>query len=262
MNFYNMSIQEIKEWLEQVHYDPPEEDYLLLQKEERRGVKSLLKKVETKRNHRLLEQNLWNEMSSYERSLYEQGYSYIAGIDEVGRGPLAGPVVCAAVILPRDFYLPGLKDSKQLSNEQREKFYDIITQQAVAVSVATISVEMIDQINILQATRRGMLEAVEKLKTQPQYLLIDAVKLDTSIPQLGIIGGDRKSISIAAASVIAKVTRDRMMVELAAKYPHYGFDRNMGYGTKEHLEAIQRYGVSEVHRKTFAGVKEWVSAGK
>lgn len=262
MNFQAMSIQEIKDWLEQIHYDPQEEDYLKLLQEKRSGVKTLLKKIETTRKKRQQEQILWNEMSIYERSLYEQGYSYIAGIDEVGRGPLAGPVVCAAVILSKDFYLPGLKDSKLLSKEQRETFYDIIMEQAIAVSIATISVDTIDQINILQATRQGMMKVIEQLDPQPQYLLIDAVQLNTSIPQLGIIGGDRKSISIAAASVVAKVTRDRHMAELAEKYPQYGFDRNMGYGTKEHLEAIQQYGVSDVHRKTFAGVKEWVSVGK
>ncbi len=258
MQFANLSIKQIKAWLDSIDYQPSTEEYDLLLQEGRKAVKPLIERVHRRRALIEQQKQLWQEMTFYERKMYDQGYTKIAGVDEVGRGPLAGPVVSAAVILPKDFYLPGLNDSKQLSQATREAFYDIICEQAIAIGIAIISVEIIDQINILQATHQAMQSAIAQLQPAPDYLFIDAVTLKSEFPQQSIIGGDGKSVSIAAASVIAKVTRDRMMCELAQQYPYYGFDRHMGYGTKEHLEAIAQYGVTEVHRRTFAGVKEWV----
>lgn len=258
MDFRDKSIKEIKEWLESVDYLPPEPEFARLLGEKRSGVIALLERIHRKRSLVKQQEQLWQEMSINERRLHNQGYRWIAGVDEVGRGPLAGPVVSAAVILPEDFYLPGLNDSKKLSKQTREEYYEIIQQRAISIGVAIISVEIIDQINILQATYRGMTEAVAKLATVPDYILVDALTLPMDVPQEAIIGGDSKSVSIAAASVIAKVTRDRIMSEMAAIFPQYGFDQHMGYGTKEHLEAIVRHGVTVHHRRTFAGVKEWV----
>ncbi len=258
MNFSNKSIKEIKEWLESVDYLPPEPEYTNLLQEKRSGVIALLERIHRKRSLVEQQEQLWQEMSMNERRLYNQGIGLIAGVDEVGRGPLAGPIVSAAVILPDDFYLPGLNDSKQLSKQMRESYNQIIREKAIAIGIAIISTEMIDQINILQATYKAMDAAIEQLTPAPDYLLVDALSLQTNIRQEAIIGGDHKSVSIAAASVIAKVTRDHIMSKIATEYPQYGFDRHMGYGTKEHLEAIARYGVTEHHRRTFAGVKEWV----
>lgn len=258
MEFTKQSIKQIKAWLESVNYLPSQMDYKRLLQDGRSAVKPLIDRIHRKRMLVEQQKQLWHEMTIYERKMYAQGYEYIAGVDEVGRGPLAGPVVSAAVILPKDFYLPGLNDSKQLNLATREAFYEIICEQAIAIGIAVISVEMIDQINILQATHQAMQSAIAQLQPAADFLFIDAEKVQSDIPQLSIIGGDSKSVSIAAASVVAKVTRDRMMCDLAKRYPHYGFDRNMGYGTKEHLEAIAQHGVTDVHRRTFAGVKEWV----
>lgn len=252
------SIKQLKAWLEQIDYSPSQEEYSALLRDGRSGVQSLLERIARKQALAKEQEQQWQEMCTYERNLYAQGYLHIAGVDEVGRGPLAGPVVSAAVILPPDCYLPGLTDSKQLSETAREVFYAQIEEQAIAIGIATVSESDIDQWNILQATVKAMQEAVALLNPQPSYLLVDALTLPNGIPQQGVIAGDRQSVSIAAASVIAKVTRDRLMKELAQIYPQYGFERNMGYGTKEHLQAIATHGVTEVHRRTFAGVKEWL----
>jgi len=193
----------------------------------------------------------------YERELNAKGVKLIAGVDEVGRGPLVGPVVTACVILPVDYHLDGLTDSKKLSAKKREQFYDILMNDAVCISIGLRSNEVIDQINIYEATKEAMYEAINTMKIKPEHVLIDAMKLDQlSMPSTSIIKGDLKSITIAAASVIAKVTRDRMMVELDKKYPEYNFGKNMGYGTKEHIEAIKKYGIIKEHRKTFKPVSD------
>lgn len=262
MNFANKSIKEIKAWLESCDYSPLAEELNLLRQDGRAGLKPLLERVERKQRYTEELREEWQRMTVYERDLRQAGYIHIAGVDEVGRGPLAGPVVSAAVILPQDFYLPGLNDSKKLSKEEREEYYQVILEKAIAVGVSMISPEMIDQINILNATKQAMITAIQNLPVQPDYLLIDALTLDVGLPQVGIIGGDGKSISIAAASVVAKVTRDRWMCKMSEQFPEYGFDRHMGYGTKEHLEAIAQYGVTPIHRHTFAGVKEWVEVKK
>ncbi len=197
-------------------------------------------------------------MKEFENELYESGIKYIAGIDEVGRGPLVGPVVTAAVILPRDFYDERINDSKKLTEKKRELLYDVIMENAVSVGIGISSEDVIDEINILEATKRAMIEAVNNLSIKPEHLLIDAVKLNIDIPQTSIIKGDAKSESIAAASIIAKVTRDRMMTELDKKHPEYDFKHNKGYGTKKHIEAIEKYGILKEHRKTFAPCNKYV----
>ena len=197
-------------------------------------------------------------MKELENELYESGIKYIAGIDEVGRGPLVGPVVTAAVILPRDFYDERINDSKKLTEKKRELLYDVIMENAVSVGIGISSEDVIDEINILEATKKAMIEAVNNLSVKPEYLLIDAVKLNIDIPQISIIKGDAKSESIAAASIVAKVTRDRMMIELDKIHPEYDFKHNKGYGTKKHIEAIEKYGIIKEHRKTFAPCDKYI----
>ena len=172
------------------------------------------------------------DLLEYEKELYKDGIELIAGVDEVGRGPLIGPVVAAAVILPKNYELIGLNDSKKLSEKKRDKFYDIIMNDAIAVGVGIISPEVIDEVNIYEASKLAMIDAINSLKVKPEHVLIDAMPLDLDMPSTSIIKGDAKSLSIAAASVIAKVTRDRMMYELDSKYPEYGFGSHNGYPTK------------------------------
>lgn len=198
------------------------------------------------------------DLLKFETDLYNKGYKLIAGTDEAGRGPLAGPVVASAVILPPKYYLKGLNDSKQLSEKKREIFYDIIMHDALSVGVGIVSPQEIDEINILEASRKAMNIALDNLKIAPDYILTDAMKLERDVPVMPIIHGDALSETIAAASVIAKVTRDRIMVELDKKYPMYGFAEHKGYPTKKHIEKIQKYGIIEEYRKTFKPVKELV----
>ncbi len=216
----------------------------------RSGVQALIKKT-FKEQEKLQKEILRvEEMLKYENDYHH--IPYICGIDEAGRGPLAGPVVAAAVILPKDCRILYLNDSKQLSSSKRDELYDIIMKEAVSVGVGIVSPERIDEINILQATYEAMRDAISQLTPQPGILLNDAVKIpDVSIPQVPIIKGDAKSLSIAAASVIAKVTRDRMMEAYDELYPEYGFASNKGYGAKTHIEAIQSIGPSPIHRSTF-----------
>ena len=194
-----------------------------------------------------------------EKSLYNDGFRSIAGIDEVGRGPLAGPVMAAAVILPKGRTLAGVDDSKKLSPYRREQLYDIIISQALAVGIGIVEPDVIDRVNILQATRRAMLQAVLQLAPSPDFLLIDGITpIDSSIPQKTVKKGDSLSLSIAAASIVAKVTRDRLMREMDHIYPGYSFAGHKGYGSALHLEAIRRLGPCPIHRLTFGGVKEHV----
>jgi len=195
----------------------------------------------------------------FERAAYSNGFTYVAGIDEAGRGPLAGPVMAAAVILPAGLTIIGVDDSKKLNPGTREKLFEIIMAQAMSVGVGVVSPVEIDRVNILQATRRAMLAAVQQLSPHPDYLLIDGISaIDSTIPQKTIKKGDSLSLSIAAASIIAKVTRDRLMIEMDATYPGYGFAGHKGYGCATHLDAIRRLGPSPIHRMTFGGVKEHV----
>lgn len=191
-----------------------------------------------------------DSMMEFERKYAE--CKYICGVDEVGRGPLAGPVVACAIILPKETYFEYLNDSKKVTEKRREKLYGELTSEAVAHSLGIVSAEVIDEINILQATYKAMKEAVDGLSIKPDKILVDAVHIpDIDIPQVGIVKGDAKSVSIAAASVVAKVYRDRMMADYGKLYPEYMFEKNKGYGTKDHRDALKRIGMSPIHRKTF-----------
>ena len=194
------------------------------------------------------------DLLKYEKKLYKEGYKLIAGTDEAGRGPLCGPVVAAAVILPKNYTLEGLIDSKQLSEKKRDKFYEIIKRDAISYAVGVVDAKTIDEINIYEASRKAMMEAINKLDVKPDYVLTDAMPLPIKASE-AIIHGDALSISIAAASVIAKVTRDKMMYELDEKYPEYGFKSHKGYPTKKHLEAIKKYGILDNYRLTYKPVK-------
>lgn len=224
--------------------------------DERKGVQKLLQQRKKRQEEIEKQKETFLAMSSYEKQLREKGISLIAGIDEVGRGPLAGSVVAAAVILPDDFCLLGLNDSKKISEKKREEYFDYIQSHALAIGVGVVSNKIIDSINIYQATKQAMTQALSELPIKPEYLLIDAMELEEDIPQTAIIKGDSNSISIAAASIIAKVTRDRMMKELGEKHPEYGFEKHMGYGTKEHLQAVEKYGILPEHRLSFAPIKD------
>ena len=191
----------------------------------------------------------------YEKKYYNQGYNLIAGVDEVGRGPLVGPVVASAVILPKDYKLEGLTDSKKLSEKKRDYYYDIIMKDAISIGIGIIDNNIIDKVNIYEATKLAMKEAINNLNPKPEVVLTDAMKLDIETPLEPIIKGDIKSITIAAASVIAKVTRDKMMYELDKKYPYYNFKNNKGYPTKDHIAAIEKHGIIKEHRKTYAPIK-------
>lgn len=191
-------------------------------------------------------------MLEYEQKIYETGKMFIAGVDEAGRGPLAGPVCAAAVILPKGLIIEGINDSKKLSEKKREALFDIIIEQAEAYSISYCEPKEIDKINIRQATHLAMENAVKGLKIDPEHILIDGNdNIPFDFPYTYIIKGDAKSQTVAAASILAKVSRDRLMKELDLKYPQYGLKKHKGYGTKAHMEAIQKYGVSEIHRKSF-----------
>jgi len=191
-------------------------------------------------------------MTEYERKCYEKGYKLVAGVDEVGRGPLAGPVVAAAVILGEGVLIPGVNDSKKLSEEKREYLYDEIKSKALCWSIGIVDEKVIDEINILNAACLAMKKALDGLADKPDYILLDAVTLkDVDIPQKGIIKGDALSLSIAAASIIAKVERDRMISAYDELYPHYAFSKHKGYGTREHIECIKKYGLLPIHRRSF-----------
>ena len=193
------------------------------------------------------------KLKEIDKEFFEIGKQYVCGIDEAGRGPLAGPVVVAAVVLPKDSMIEGINDSKKISESKREKLYDIIINEAISYGIGIIYQDEIDEINILQATKKGLHEALKSMKTKPDVILVDALTgIDTlGIPYKSIIKGDAKSYSIGAASIIAKVTRDRIMREWDKIYPEYGFEGHKGYGTAKHIEAIKQYGLTPIHRKTF-----------
>ncbi|WP_394457044.1 ribonuclease HII [Leuconostoc suionicum] len=235
---------------------PNDEQLLIWQQDKRVGVQNALRAwqkkqvmVQEKREHFLSRFDI-------ERQYWMQGYDLVAGVDEVGRGPLAGPVVAAAVILPHDFDVLDVIDSKQLSAKKRDELYDKIIEKAISIGVGSVEASIIDEINIYEAARVAMTEAVNQLAPVPEALLIDAMRLDLDLPQEFLIKGDARSNSIGAASIIAKVTRDRLMASYGLKYPGYGFGKNAGYGTKEHLEGIKKIGITPIHRKTFAPIKD------
>ena len=246
------SISEIKAELENADKDTRESLLELCKKDTRKGVLKLVEKYEKQKAAMAEELERLKKMHEFEDKYSE--YEYIAGIDEAGRGPLAGPVVAASVILPKDCEILYLNDSKQLSAKRRDELFDEIKQKAIAYGIGIVSQGRIDDINILQATYEAMREAIGRMseKQNPDLLLVDAVHSpDVDIKQVGIVKGDAKSVSIAAASILAKVTRDRFMVEMDKLYPEYGFASHKGYGSKSHIEAIKKYGASPIHRQTF-----------
>ena len=221
----------------------------------RSGVQKAIEKRKRAIQAELDEDLRLEQMLRYEKELYQAGYQTIAGIDEVGRGPLAGPVVAAAVILPPGCKINGLNDSKKIPKKKHQDIYQAVMDKALAVGIGLMNSEIIDQVNIYEATKLAMKEALSKLRLKSDYLLIDAMKLDVDIPQESIIKGDANSLSIAAASLVAKVTRDKLMTDYDKEFPGYDFAQNAGYGTKSHLQGLERHGVTPIHRKTFEPVK-------
>ena len=237
--------------------------YRFLSLEECLEIKKRLNRPKDKKLVKELELKVCLKDNYYfERKLRKEGINFIAGVDEVGRGPLVGPVVAACVVLPEHFNLDGLTDSKKLSEKKREYFYDEIMKQALGVGVGIISEKIIDKVNIYEATKMAMKEAINNCSCKVEHVLIDAMKLDIDILTTSIIKGDLKSITISAASVIAKVTRDRMLDELDLKYPMYDFKNNKGYPTKKHLEAIKKYGIIDEHRRSYGPVSEYLELTK
>lgn len=248
------TIKEIKEQLASIQrLDDP----LLteLEQDSRSGVIQAIAKRKKEIQKRLDEDERLEGMLAYEKELYTQGIQLIAGVDEVGRGPLAGPVVAAAVILPKGCKIPGLNDSKKIPKSKHKEIYEAVLQNAIAIGIGVKDNQVIDQVNIYEATKLAMMEAIGQLDPQPQHLLIDAMKLDLPIPQTSIIKGDANSLSIAAASIVAKVTRDQMMEEFDCEYPGYDFAQNAGYGTANHLAGLHKLGVTPIHRRSFEPVK-------
>ena len=248
------TIKEIKEQLASIQrLDDP----LLaeLEQDSRSGVIQAIAKRKRELQKQVDEDLRLEKMLAYEKELYTQGIQLIAGVDEVGRGPLAGPVVAAAVILPEDCKISGLNDSKKIPKSKHKEIYEAVLQNAVAIGIGIKDNQVIDQVNIYEATKLAMMEAIGQLEPQPQHLLIDAMKLDLPIPQTSIIKGDANSLSIAAASIVAKVTRDQMMEEFDREYPGYDFAQNAGYGTANHLAGLDQLGVTPIHRRSFEPVK-------
>lgn len=253
-----LRIKDIEESIKELDIELALERLYSLRGEYGTSLERLIEKYIKKKAAYQKERERFESMCQYENQAYNEGVELIAGIDEAGRGPLAGPVVAAAVILPRGLVIEGLNDSKKLTPAQRDRLYDIITEKAIAYSVGIADEKCIDEINILNAAKKAMLEAVSNLGVRPGLLLIDAVRLENvDIPQIPVIKGDSKSVSIAAASIIAKVTRDRLICEYDKIYPQYGFAKHKGYGTGEHIEAIKKYGICPIHRISFT--KNFVS---
>ncbi|WP_200760820.1 ribonuclease HII [Effusibacillus dendaii] len=254
-----LTIDQLRNWLAS-QTELSETDIKQLRQDTRAGVRALVESQLRKRAAIQAEAERMERLWDYERSLAAKGFRLIAGIDEAGRGPLAGPVVAAACILPIGIVIPKLNDSKQISPQQREELFHQIREQAVAYGIGMADVDYIDTYNILQATYAAMRRAIRAIGTEPDHLLTDAVTIpDVAVPQQAVIKGDAKSHSIAAASILAKVTRDQMMIEYGRMYPEYGFEQHMGYGTPEHIAALQKYGVCPIHRKSFAPVTALLS---
>lgn len=248
------TIKEVKERLAMIdELDHPLFEELIL--DGRAGVQAAISKRKRELQKQVDEDLRLEKMLAYEKELYAQGIELIAGVDEVGRGPLAGPVVAAAVILPKGCKIPGLNDSKKIPKAKHKEIYEAVLQNAIAIGVGVKDNHVIDQVNIYEATKLAMMEAIGQLEPQPQHLLIDAMKLDLPISQTSIIKGDANSLSIAAASIVAKVTRDQMMEEFDKEYPGYDFAKNAGYGTTNHLAGLHRLGVTPIHRRSFEPVK-------
>lgn len=248
------TIKEVKERLAIIdELDHPLFEELIL--DGRAGVQAAISKRKRELQKQVDEDLRLEKMLAYEKELYAQGIDLIAGVDEVGRGPLAGPVVAAAVILPKACKIPGLNDSKKIPKSKHKEIYEAVFQNAIAIGIGIKDNHVIDQVNIYEATKLAMMEAIGQLDPRPQHLLIDAMKLDLPISQTSIIKGDANSLSIAAASIVAKVTRDQMMEKFDREYPGYDFAQNAGYGTAKHLAGLDQLGVTPIHRRSFEPVK-------
>lgn len=248
------TIAQIKELLEK--NKATNEQMQIWKHDTRAGVRRALNSYEKKQQFIKKELQMYADMSQFEKEYYQQGIQFVAGVDEVGRGPLAGPVTAAAVILPESLILPGLTDSKKLSETKRDYYSEIIKEKALAYCIRHVGAADIDKYNIYQASKMAMTWAVEGLETKAEALLVDAMKLPVSLPQQSLIKGDSRSVSIAAASVIAKVERDGAMKKMAEAYPEYSFEDHKGYGTKAHLEALKTHGLTRHHRKSFKPVSD------
>ena len=248
------TIKEVKEQLA-ILRDLDDPRWASFEEDSRTGVQAAIRKRRKAILAELAEEERLETLLNYEKSLYARGIELIAGVDEVGRGPLAGPVVAAAVILPKLCKIKGLNDSKKIPKSKHEAIYNQVMKEAVAVGIGIKDNYVIDDVNIYEATKLAMIEAIEKLNPQPEHLLIDAMNLDLPIEQTSIIKGDANSLSIAAASIVAKVTRDKMMADYEQEFPGYAFAKNAGYGTKEHLSGIDKFGVTPIHRRSFEPIK-------
>ena len=253
------TIKEIKEELAKItELESPL--FKEFEKDSRSGVQKEIEKRKKAIQAEINENLRLEGMLAYEKELYAQGISLIAGVDEVGRGPLAGPVVAAAVILPQNCKIKGLNDSKKIPKKNHEEIFQAVKENALAIGIGIMDNQVIDQVNIYEATKLAMIEAVAQLKIKPDCLLIDAMKLNLPLPQQSIIKGDANSLSIAAASIVAKVTRDKMMADFDQVYPGYDFAQNAGYGTKLHLEGLDKYGVTPIHRRSFEPIKSMTNS--
>ena len=248
------TLKEVKEQLA-ILRDLDDPRWASFEEDSRTGVQAAIRQRRKAILAELAEEERLETLLNYEKSLYARGIELIAGVDEVGRGPLAGPVVAAAVILPKLCKIKGLNDSKKIPKSKHEAIYNQVMKEAVAVGIGMKDNYVIDDVNIYEATKLAMIEAIEKLNPQPEHLLIDAMNLDLPIEQTSIIKGDANSLSIAAASIIAKVTRDKMMADYEQEFPGYAFAKNAGYGTKEHLSGIDKFGVTPIHRRSFEPIK-------
>lgn len=252
MDFKKMSFKKIKENIDELHIKEKYKYANVLKYDSRKTVIRFGNAIEKEYENYIAEINRIKKLWSIENKVLDLGYKMIAGIDEVGRGPLAGPVVAAAVILPKNEFIPGINDSKKVSENKRNELFEIIYDKAISIGVGIVDNKTIDKINILNATKLAMKKAIIGLNKKPDFLLIDAVELtDISIRQKNIIKGDSNSISIAAASIIAKVTRDNIVREYAKTYPDFGFETHKGYGTKQHYKALKEHGITPLHRKSF-----------
>lgn len=252
------TIKEIKEKLTTI-IDLDSSVFKELEKDPRAGVQKEIQKRK-KAIQAEIDENLRLEgMLRYEKDLYSKGTFLIAGVDEVGRGPLAGPVVAAAVILPKNCKIKGLNDSKKIPKKKHEEIFQAVKDNALAIGIGIMDNHVIDKVNIYEATKLAMKEAISQLEPQPEHLLIDAMKLDLPISQTSIIKGDANSLSIAAASIVAKVTRDKIMADYDQEFPGYDFSQNAGYGTAKHLEGIDKHGITPIHRTSFEPIKTIVS---
>ncbi len=252
MNFTNMTIKEIDNYLKTLSIYKLEKEVNNLKDLSRISAKKLFAKYNNKIQNYYQEMERLKTLAKFEQALYTSGLKYIVGIDEAGRGPLAGPVYAAAVILKPNTMIIGINDSKKLTESKREKLYDIIIKEAIDYSIVSVSEKEIDEINILQASKKAMIRTLANLKVNPQHILIDGNEsYDLSLPYTSIIKGDSLSISIAAASILAKVSRDNYMKDMDKVYPEYNFSKHKGYGSKEHIEAIRYYGLCPIHRRSF-----------